>query len=233
MAQVGEGALAADPAEHAGGQSLDGRRLQHCRDPARVNTSASVRTRLARVSVSVVAAGVERLGGVAEERGERAARTRSLRCGCSSASRRVEPLAAAAVWKTRAAGVDDRRHSDVRQGVLDGVELVAACRQHGDVARHEVAAVEGRCGFDQPLDVVGGVGDDVVAPQRHRRLGPRTLAEVGASYDAQPERGTRTREPGLGEVRLDGVDHDALVAELGAFEHGLDARRAAAGRSAS
>ena len=46
VAQVGEGALAADPAEHAGGQSLDGRRLQHGRDAARVNTSASVRTRL-------------------------------------------------------------------------------------------------------------------------------------------------------------------------------------------
>ena len=29
-------------------------------------------------------------------------------------------------------------------------------------------------------------------------------------------------QAGLGEVRLDGVDHDALVAELGALEHGLD-----------
>ena len=34
VAQVGEGALAADAAQHPGGESLDGRHLHHCRDAA-------------------------------------------------------------------------------------------------------------------------------------------------------------------------------------------------------
>ena len=77
-------------------------------------------------------------------------------------------------------------------------------------------------GLDEPLDVVGGVGDDVVAPQRHRWLGARPLAELGAPHHPQPERLPGADQSRLGEVRLDRVHDDAFLAELGAVQHGVE-----------
>ena len=56
----------------------------------------------------------------------------------------------------------------------------------------------------------------------HRGLGPRTLAELAAAYDPEPERLARTRQSRLAVVRLDGVYGDARIAEGRALEHGLE-----------
>ncbi len=67
-----------------------------------------------------------------------------------------------------------------------------------------------------------GVGDDVLAPQGHRGLGLRPLAELAAAYDPEPERIAGACQARLAIVRLDGVYDDARVAEGRALEHGLE-----------
>ena len=160
--------------------------------PRAARTSASVRTRSASASVSVVAAGVELGRGAAEEGGQRRGPHPVGAVGLLERLEQGQPLVGGRGVEDRAAGVDDRRHADREQRLLGRLELAAPGGQHRDVAGHQRPARRRSRRSEQPLDVVGEVGDDVLAPQWPPRASPRTRR---ARCGVRPAAGTAPPAP--------------------------------------
>ena len=173
----------------------DDRHLEHRGDAALAKTSASVRTRSARLVGQVVAAGVER-------RRRSSRRTRSApppapgRRGAAAPA----PRAGSATRRRPGCGrpmpprVDHRRHADARAAPAGWPRARCGARRAPRRRRARSGRpVEGRAALEQSLDVVGGVGDDVLAPQR--RPGACDLGPCRARCGVRPAAGTAPPAP--------------------------------------
>ena len=130
--------------------------LEHGGDPAGREDVGEAAYVLAQL-VGRVGLGLQVLPAVRPKKSvSAAARTRSARWGCSSASSRVSHWVAAAVLKTDAAGVEHGGYADRGQGVLRGEQVGPAGGEHRDVLRLDrsrvVARPDGRAARQQALD---------------------------------------------------------------------------------
>ncbi len=96
-------------------------------------------------------------------------------------------------------------------------------------------AVEGRAAGQQRTDVGGEVGADVLPQVVDREILGAAAPERRPAHHPQPERvvARRTRQPVTLVMRVDVVDHDRRVAELGAAQHRLQPLDQRARRCAS
>ena len=195
-------------------------------DAAPAKRSAQSRSRGRRRSVSRVAAGVELVGGVPEEGGQRRGphprrRGAAAPCASSSAShslrgRRAEDAAAAG---------DHRGHPGLGQRLAEWWPGGVRGRRSRRRRRLQRPAVEGGPGGEQRATSRGrGRGPRAADARRRRRAGRRACRSGPGSRTPQPER--RRRGAPASRLRVagaDGVHDDPLVAELGSAEHDLQA----------
>ena len=227
VAKVGEGALAADTGQHPRGEPVDDCALEHRGNAARAQHLGERADRVGQLVGALVPAGVELRGAEPEEGRQGGGPDPVGAVGLLERLEQAQPLGRGGRVEDRAPGIDHRRDADGGQGQLGGLQVGPLGGQHGDVSRLDRLALERRGGAQQPGDVVGQVGDHVVAPPRDRRLAARAGADLGSAGHAHPQCRTGADQPGLLVVRLDGVYDDPLVAEGRALEqhlHGVEQR---------
>ena len=225
VAQVGEQPLAADAASTRAGSPAVARRLEHGGHAPRCAKQLRPVAQRARRPVGRGRRHRRRASAAVRPKKHvrAAARTRAVRCGCSSASSSASHSSAAGVREHAAtAGDDGRARRGRRRACCDRRR---SALRIGDAPRRRAAAsgspVEGGAGGEQPRDVA--------APGRVR-CAARTCATVGWRPGSTPRTssritrsrngaGRRADQPAARVVRLDVADHDPLVAQRGAAEH--------------
>ena len=215
-------------AEHPGGQPVDGGRLEHRGDPALGEQLGPVaRTVPATSSVSSSPPASSSTGGVPEEGGERRRRGPGRRGAAAPAPRAgAATRSRPAVCEDAAAAGDDGRARRRAARACCTASQVVRC---GSDARRRRAGSSGasartsRRTSSSRLMSRATSRDDVVADLADRRLRPRTAcrASVARGPPAAGTGGAGARRAGAVVVRLDVADHDPLVAERGAAQHGL------------
>ena len=164
-----------------------------------------------------VAAGVERLRCLADERGQR---DRADPVGALLLERleQHQPLVGRLAEHHVAAAGDHRGDAVGGQRRADGVDPLDAGEQERDVAGLDRLALEGRAGAEQPRDVGREVVGDVLAQGVDADGAVAAGGEVLARQLTHAQRrGCRSAgQPAVLVVRLDVEDGDPRVAQLGA-----------------
>ena len=182
--QVGQQPLAADRAEHAGGQPALLGRLEQRGDPAAAQQQRPAAQPVGELVGELLAAGVELAQGAAEERRERGRPHPPGPVRLLERLEQAQPLVTGRRRQQLRAAADHGRDAALGERRADQLGLRPLADEDRDVAGRDRLAVPRRVGGEQGGDVGGAVGGDVpagvVGPDqstRQREAAPRDLPQ--------------------------------------------------------
>ena len=225
VGQVGHVAFAALPGQHAPAHALQLGGLEDGGDTAVARMSRPLPQRLGDLVGEGVAALGEIGGGLAEEHGRRRGAHHARAVRLVERLEQRQPVRRRLGFEHIGITGVDGLDPDFGQGLEAGVAVAVLLHDDRDVTRRDAVSVEGGAAVEQGPDVGGQVLADVL-PQVVDRYGLNTSAPERLPRDHSEAERVVARRPGQPAARvsrLDLVNDDARVAELGAFQHHLQA----------